>query len=283
MIKDFIRSVLKISFLEKTLVRYNADRTYGTGLTKLTPNHYSYSPSSIRKVKRHGINYELIISDIVDWSIYFGFKEIEKEKLLRLDPAPKTIIDVGANMGEISLRFAQQFPNARILSFEPHPVTFKKLKTNWNKNAFKNITLLNLGLGSQTGEVYFEERSNGNLGMNRVTADREKSAHQIHITTLDLFFQENNLSDASIIKIDVEGYEHEVLKGARNLLNQYKPLLFIELDNDNLIEQGSSATALVQFIQSFGYCIEHAESGERITEKSNLEKSHFDIICRPEI
>lgn len=283
MIKDLARSILKIPLLEKIVVRYNTGRTYGTSLTKLTPNHYSYNSSSIRKVNRNGVNYELTISDIVDWSIYFGFKEIEKEKLLHLDPNPSTIIDVGANMGEISLRFAQQYPNAHIFSFEPHPFTFQKLQTNCSRNSFKNLTLLNLGLGSQKGEVHFEERASGNLGMNRVTSDREKSAHQIKVVPLDLFFEENKLSSLSIIKIDVEGYEHEVLKGASNVLSQYKPLLFIELDNDNLIEQGTSAIDLVKFIRSFGYQIEHGESGEPITENSNLEKSHFDIICRPRI
>ncbi|MNK33139.1 Methyltransferase domain protein [compost metagenome] len=279
--KDRFRSILKFPVLEKMWVRLVKNKTYGTTITKLTPNHYSYNDPSIRKVTRNGINYELNIANIVEWHLYFGFRETAKEKLFRLNSNPVSIIDVGANIGEVSLGLAYRYPNASVYGFEPHPVTFQKLKNNHSLNQMKNVQLLNLGLGSKKSEVHFEERAIGNPGMNRVTADPGKSAHQIQITTLDSFIAENQVPEVSVIKIDVEGYEHEVLKGAVDLLTHTKPVLFIELDDSNLMEQGSNATDFIQFIYSFGYVIEHAETGEIITKNSPLKSSHFDIICKP--
>ncbi len=282
-IKDQIRFIFKIPWLEKLLVRYCTDKTYGKGLTKLTPNHYSYKNPAIRKVKRNEVNFELNIANIVDWNIYFGFYEASRENLFQLHPNPDTILDIGANIGEISLRFAKTYPQASIHSFEPFPPTFNSLKRNASLNSFSNIELHPLGLGSKPGEVFFEERAIGNPGMNRVTSNPEKSTQKIRISTLDSFAEENQLASVSIIKIDVEGYEHEVLKGAVNLLTRNKPLLFIELDDSNLMEQGSSAADFIQFIEAFGYAIEHAETGETITKNNHLKNSHFDIICKPKI
>lgn len=279
--KDRLRSILKIPLLEKIWYQLVKDKTYGTWITRLTPNHYSYKDPSYKQVKRNGIQYKLNLANIVDWNIYFGFKEISKEKLFHLHPDPVTVIDVGANIGEVSFGFAKRFPHAVIFGFEPHPLTFQNLKLNEALNSFGNIHFLNLGLGSEKGEVHFEEREIGNPGMNRVTSDPEKSAHRISITTLDSFAKENQLSSVSIIKIDVEGYEHEVLKGADNLLTTYKPMLFIELDDSNLMEQGSNAASFIEFLESYRYEIEHAETGELITKETVLKNSHFDIICKP--
>src|SRR5690606_21116863 len=147
--------------------------------------------------------------------------------------------DIGANIGEISLRFAQLYPQARVYGSEPHPNTFKKLRTNQALNPFNNLQFFNLGLGALQTEVYFEERMIGNPGMNRVTSEPNKSTLTIPITNLDSFVQENNLANVSVIKMDIEGYEHELLKGAKYTLSSQRPLLFIELDNSNLKDQGS--------------------------------------------
>lgn len=281
--KDRFRSVLKLPILEKGWVQLVKNKTYGTSITKFTPNHYSYIDPTLRNATRNGINYELNLANIVEWHLYFGFKETAKEKLFALNSNPITVLDVGANIGEVSFNFANKYPHAIVHGFEPHPTTYQKLKRNYSLNSFKNLHLQNLGLGAQKGEVYFEEREIGNPGMNRVTSDPKKSTHKIAITTLDSFIEENQIPPVSIIKIDVEGYEHEVLKGAVNLLLNNKPVLFIELDDSNLMEQGSNAADFIQFIESFGYVIEHAETGEIITKHSNLKNSHFDIICKSRV
>lgn len=277
--KDTIRALFKVSLFEKLLASYTTNKAYGSGLTKLTPNHYSYKSPALRSVKRNEVHFELDIANIVDWNIYFGFYEASRENLFRLHPNPNVILDIGANIGEISLRFAQIYPQAVIHSFEPFPDTFNSLKRNVSLNSFSNIELHPLGLGAEPGKVFFEERTIGNPGMNRVTSDPEKSSREVLITTLDSFAE--NLGDhpVSLIKIDVEGYELEVLKGAGRLIQQHHPVFFIELDDDNLKDQNGSALELIQFLHAFGYKIRHAETNVLLTEASDFHGCHFDIVA----
>ncbi|WP_300662176.1 FkbM family methyltransferase [Fluviicola sp.] len=277
--KDTFRALFKVPLVEKLLASYTNNKAYGSGLTKLTPNHYSYKSPALRRVKRNEVNFELDIANIVDWNIYFGFYEASRENLFHLHPNPNVILDIGANIGEISLRFAQRYPQASIHGFEPFPDTFETLKRNVSLNSFPNIELHPLGLGSEQGKVFFEERSAGNPGMNRVTSDPEKSSREVAITTLDSFIQNLGDQHISLIKIDVEGYELEVLKGARNLIQEHHPVFFIELDDDNLKDQNSSALELIQFLQAFGYKIRHAETHAQLTENSDFHDCHFDIVA----
>ena len=278
--KDTIRRLFKVPLFEKLLSGYTKNKVYGSGLTKLTPNHYSYKSPAIRKVTRNDIHFQLDIANIVDWNIYFGFYETAREKLFRLHPDPKTIFDIGANIGEISLRFAQLFPQATIHSFEPFPETFRTLKQNVSLNCFPNIRLHPLGLGAQKGAVFFEERAIGNPGMNRVTSDLQRSSMQAAITTLDTFAEEHGGPAISLIKIDVEGYEMEVLKGAEKTIKEHHPIFFIELDDDNLKEQGSNALELVKLLISHGYEVYHSETNSKLTETSDFDHCHFDIVAK---
>lgn len=277
--KDFIRSFLKIKFVETVWCRIVQNKTYGLWYTKLTPNHYTYSNPTFRKVNRKGINYLLNISNIVDWNLYFGFKEISKERLFELHKSPRTIIDAGANIGEITLNFANRFPNAMVYGFEPFPETFEVLKKNVALNNFQNVSVQNVGLGASESEVFFEEREKGNPGMNRVTNIPGKSTVKVPITTLHKFALNNQLTQISIIKIDVEGYEFQVLQGAQRILKEQKPALFIELDDNNLKDQGSSAAELILFLSNLDYSIRNAETSKEIQTDSDLSNCHLDIIC----
>lgn len=278
-LKDSFRALFKFSPLEKLVVSYTRNKPYGKGLTKFAPNHYSYTSPAIRKVIRNGVRFQLDISNMVDWNIYFGFYEEAREKLFSLHPNPDLILDIGANIGEIALRFARTFPDSTVHAFEPFPETFRALERNKARNVFPNIHLHLLGLGSKPGKVFFEERTIGNPGMNRVTSSQEKSAIEIEVVTLDSLFKDLSEQTISLIKIDVEGYELEVLKGAAGILQKYHPILFIELDDDNLREQGGSAIELLHFLGTFGYKVRHAESNQVLTENNSFDSCHFDIIC----
>jgi hypothetical protein len=115
--------------------------------------------------------------------------------------------------------------------------------------------------------------------MNRVTSDPEKSSREVTITTLDSIAEKLRNRQVSLIKIDVEGYELEVLKGASRLIQQHHPVFFIELDDDNLKDQNGSALELIQFLHGFGYKIRHAETKAILSETSDFQGCHFDIVA----
>lgn len=102
----------------------------------------------------------------------------------------------------------------------------------------------------------------------------------VKIVSLDTFLAKKYLKSIDLIKIDVEGYEYEVLKGAKKTIFEYRPVLFIEIDDNNLKQQNSSASNVISWLDDLGYSIKRADTLEPVD--SNYEKfknCHFDVIC----
>jgi hypothetical protein len=83
-----------------------------------------------------------------------------------------------------------------------------------------------------------------------------------------------------LIKVDVEGFELHVLRGAEKTLRQCKPALFIELDDNNLSDQGDSAEKLVSYLEDLGYAITDAGTGAPVRSGKPFTNCHTDIIAR---
>ena len=134
-------------------------------------------------------------------------------------PIQRTIIDVGANIGNHALFFANflQFYEY-IICFEPVPDNFDLLVRNLN--GYKGVKLYNHALSDKT-QIVRMSVNRGNMGASRVAIDGEL---EIQAHSLDRLYYQN----VSMIKIDVEEYEPEVLDGAQDTIARCHPLLVIE-------------------------------------------------------
>lgn len=178
--------------------------------------------------------------------IYGEYQEIEA-LLSEFDISTGVAIDVGANVGLMSLPLALKFK--QVYSFEPDPDNAAVFKKNSDLNQLKNITLCQEGVADQSGSLELSiNRSIDGDGMintgisslhskNRVNSKRVVS---VPVTTLDEFIEKNSVGDLSLIKIDTEGYDHLVLKGARKTLAKFKPAVFYEYSNTLDQRTGSS-------------------------------------------
>ncbi len=268
--------------MEQLLTKLTIDIQFGSLISKLPPNHYQNKKNTFRNVQRHGINYKLDISDIVDWFIFYGFKESAREKLYGLMNSDITFFDVGANVGDISMHAAKFIGNkGEVHSFEPDPKNFLRLTTNLSLNSFSNVIANNFGFGNKKEEVFLANVAKGNQGMNRIISDNSENIDGfiVKIKTLDSYVDIKNIIHIDLIKIDVEGFEHNVLLGGERVISSYHPTLFIEIDNNNLINQGSSAKSVISFLELKGYNIIHAENNSKITSESDFKECHFDIIA----
>jgi FkbM family methyltransferase len=283
-ILDFFRLIWMIPLFERVLVLFTKDKIFGSLVTKFPPNHYQYSINSLRTVVRNGIKYKLDLADAIDWYIYFGFKETSRQTLYSLIKQGDTIIDVGANVGEITLHAAKIVDQTgHVHAFEPDPKNYIRLTTNLNLNKFSNISHHKLGLGDEAGTFVIGNVDERNRGMNRIihSSITSDNASKIEVTTLDNYVKEKNVTHLNLVKIDVEGFEYNVLKGGVKTLDTFRPIFFIELDDSNLREQKSSASKLIAFLEDKNYSIFHSETNERITSTSNFNICHYDIIAKP--
>jgi FkbM family methyltransferase len=146
--------------------------------------------------------------------------------LLKDGPA---ILDVGANIGTHSLAFAARFPSSPVLSFEPQPLAHALLAASALLNGYDNIRPHQLGCAEQTRiiEIHSDYEAIGwNIGALDLKAAEVASGTPILLTPLDKMVTD---LDVQLIKIDVEGAESEVLRGAHETLKRCRPVVFFEL------------------------------------------------------
>lgn len=194
-------------------------------------------------------------------------------------------VDVGANIGLMSM-FASQCvaQSGKVLSFEAHPLTSEILKKNILLNGFQNIEVLNYALGSSEGKAKIYDNWQINRGGASLVVKTENAAcHEIDVHLLDSVWPEEIIP--KVIKIDVEGFELEVLKGASSTIKNYYPVLIVEL-SENRSNTFDSSTVLIDFIKSLGnYKFYKLKGGKErksalIEITSNDEfPAHDNVIC----
>lgn len=155
-----------------------------------------------------------------------GTKKFYEQSMLAeigpLLPDSPTVVDVGANIGNHALFFAK-VTGAKVLAFEPNPEAYSILEANVALNQLtEEIDLHKIGVGSGEGRGEINNVSDINLGMAKVVSAEGGS---VEIRSLDDVLGSQHVD---LIKIDVEGMECEVLKGARGVLERCKPLVIAE-------------------------------------------------------
>ncbi len=156
---------------------------------------------------------------------------------------PQIIFDVGANKGTYSQIILRECPNAQIYAFEPIPEVFTSLKNNIAGQS--NIKIFKEALSDKTGEIilFYDNKNDGNTSAVRGVQDSVhslKSYQEILCKThrLDEFCSIHEISSIDLLKIDVEGYESNVLKGADNLIRSRKiKIIQIEYGKANLFSK----------------------------------------------
>lgn len=272
------------------LARLTEDRDPHSFISRLAPNYYQYKPNTIRQIIRNKIKFQLDLSDYIEHATYFGFKYKVHEDLFNLCNEGDVIIDVGTNIGSVLLNFAQRVgSNGFVYGFEPNPFTYDKCLENIKLNNLSNLQVSNIGLGDKRTKAKViapYDRNRGGVYIKSINPsdDLNQNDDSIYatITTLDSFIHENNIKRISLIKIDVEGYELNVLKGAQGALAQHRPILFVEIDDALLRRQDASSKELIKFIRNFGYAIIRADTESAIDENYDFSNNHFDVKCLPE-
>lgn len=127
------------------------------------------------------------------------------------------IFDVGGNFGQTAARFAAAFPAATIFTFEPVPESFARLQQAVQRHP--RIKPFNTALGDTVGSIAMHLTSSA--GTNTILPSRTATNRlDIPIDTIDSFVTAHSIATIDLLKIDVEGYELQVLKGAEQILNR---------------------------------------------------------------
>lgn len=276
-ILNFLRRPFQFAPIERLLVGWTNGRRFSGVISKVPANHYQYPPLSLRHVSRHGLALDLDISDLIQWYLYFGFRDPSLEALQAVCKQGFTVFDVGANIGMTALPISKIVgETGTVFAFEPDPDSFRKCQDHIERNAVRNVHLSSLALSDQRGNATLVSPEDSNKGMNRIGNGPGLS---IETHTIDGFIEEHALARLDLLKIDVEGSELAVLKGGIRTLRRDRPILFVELDNALLSARGTSARELLEWLDEIGYLIVRADDGSTVTARERLDGCHFDMIC----
>lgn len=164
----------------------------------------------------------------------------------RPDPV---IFDIGANIGTYTTLLSKAFPTGKLYSFEPQRLVFQMLCGNLAINNYENCYAYNLALADYNGIIQVFEPDYScpeDFGLFSLVNDKIRSksgvSYKLEIKTLDQFVSDFAIEQLDFIKIDAEGMDLQILKGARNTLARFSPSLLVEFDNtennilDNLVD-----------------------------------------------
>jgi len=170
-------------------------------------------------------------------------------------PSDGVYVDVGANNGFFySLQVARRHTGARVFAFEPDPQILPHLKRNVHQNGFDTqIEIIAQAVSDSPGQL----RLTAGLGASGYLLDdaAPDPGIEVPVTTLDAFVQQRGLDRIDLIKVDIEGHEHRMLEGSRNVLLELQPTLVLELLDQHLRRSGSSRAHVERMLEEVGYSV----------------------------
>ena len=202
--------------------------------------------------------------------------EPEVTKALDENTKPGMVaLDVGADIGYYTLNLARRVGlKGRVIAFEPIPDARQRLEENIDLNGYQNITISEYALGNQEGVVYLEDPFN----KSRISLTKSNGGSKdikVTIKRMDDLINDLGLDRIDIVKMDIEGAEHEALRGMEQSLRKYKPVLVIEVHKHYLPLFDSTTDDLRSWLSGLDYKI------ERIEEAGNQMSDFAEtVLCR---
>jgi FkbM family methyltransferase len=264
-------------------------RVAQTKARKLSEMLFRYYPAKQGKTTIHDFDGDIsmcldrasYISSAIYWAGHHSGPAI---KFLGTFLTPQmTLVDVGANIGEISLFAAKKLDSGRVLAFEPMPSVFAELSRNFAINDFSSVQveLFNFGLYHQNGRLPIyakDDRPYGttNEGVTSLySGGNERRLMTIPLRRFDEVASERKLDRLDVMKIDVEGAEWMVLRGAEDSLKRFRPTIILEISGNNFEKAGYTSGELVGYLKALEYEIRDLSSG-----REEL-KAECDAVCFP--
>lgn len=209
---------------------------------------------------RNGLQYFVDTKSFLEWRLFmYGVYEGElQEKMKDCLREGDVAIDCGANVGIHTCVLARGVAsNGRVIAVEPMIELADRMKANCDLNGITNVTVLRVAVSSEIGKgiLFCPSPEASNRGQASLYRDALHSsvARRIPVTTVDQIVASKGLRAVRLIKIDVEGNELEVLRGAEKTLRTAQPHLFFEYDPENYRAARVNWSELVELIYRLSY------------------------------
>lgn len=187
--------------------------------------------------------------------------------------APGVLLDVGANVGLVTLGTLAALPTQRVVAFEPGPTQRRLLERTVAENGLADrVSVVSSAAGAEPGTLTFFVHRGADVAKDGLAdTGRGEIAERIEVEvdTLDRWWRAAGEPAVSVIKVDTEGAEKLVVDGARELLRHAQPTVFFELEASNLRAYPYDAADVVRAFDAAGYAVT-TMAGEPVTPETAL-------------
>ena len=163
-----------------------------------------------------------------------SFERAEVDVMLRSLSPEGTVVDVGANIGLVTIPLA--LAAAHVIAVEPLPQNIDRLRENVRRNALSNVTVVEAAAGAADGTAVLHSAADPAFGsLHDLVKYRPSGNIEVRLRSLDSLWHELMRPAVELVKIDVEGAELEVLEGGRELLETCRPVLLVEIGRTDAV------------------------------------------------
>lgn len=206
---------------------------------------------------------------------------LEGRFLKRIRLQGRVVFDVGAHVGRYTAAFARATgPNGLVVAFEANPAIIVELEDTVKLNRCDNVRIINAGVGDRADGALLVVPLDGSGSASCDTTIhymlRSRGSIEevsIIVNTLEYYAAIHHLPPPHMIKIDVEGFEYQVLTGAQTIIEQHHPSLFIEIHGIGQEGKVANARQIVALLARHGYTLHQVEQNLAITNE-NAEMAH---------
>lgn len=238
------------------------------------------------KVEREGVHWELDLNEAIDFCLYLTGEyepELVEAYLPLIESRPLTILDIGANIGAHTLTMAKNCPaNTKIFAIEPTQYAFGKLVKNLEHNPALNQkvkaerVLLTDGAKQtslkRVSASWDIRKKISDSTRNEFDGGFECSIKGAKTMSLDEFVEQNQIEQVDLIKLDVDGNEIDVLKGAKATLEKFRPGILVELSPIHFDSHPYQFDDLVRELKKLDYEFQDVFGEQIELETQKLEK-----------
>lgn len=225
------------------------------------------------------------------WMGYYNLRLVAV--LERILKPGMVVVDVGANIGEISMVCATRVGvKGRVIAFEPVAAIAEELERNLQRNALQSVVeVRRQGLADSAGQFNIYEscgqhdvvESHRGLGSLHGDPKTNRVLGLIDVVTLDEVVETLDLQRMDILKVDIEGGELPCLKGAMRALERFRPIVAVEVQERSARIAGYQGRDILDLLSPLGYRFHRLEEGGRLTAIDvDALTEYQDVICLPE-
>jgi FkbM family methyltransferase len=237
-----------------------------------------------------GVRYQLDLDELIDHSLFFdgAFEPMTAKALKQLTPRGATVLDIGANIGCHTCLLAKLAHPGMVIAFEPMPWARAKLLRNIALNSLSNVVVEKYVLAdtnSKSVSVHFRSswQLDSRTGLTEESSTSRSPAF-VDLITVDSYVAEKSILNIGLIKLDVDGYEAKVLRGAAETLRKFHPILVMEFCSYTLEAAGDSLSDVIDLLATAGYRIYQEKTFLEFSSREKILESvpagaSINVVC----